>query len=314
MPLGTKPYVVSFEGELPRVMNGDVASTSARKRLRKHFFSRRCRGLYPISAFALRLLRSYARDWPEVQEDRFQPQIMYPSIQRRGRPKQLNKGELVLTFVGGQWARKGGAVCARLSRLLTQRGLKHCLHIISSLDHGPHIYTDTSVDFYKSDIDLLRAPEVTLHGAMSNADALALMDKSDFVLLPTLDDSFGFSLLEAMAGGTPCIATRICAIPEVIDDGQDGILVDMPCDANGRWAHVYEDTPGRLNPAYSEMLDTLFSDLALTIADRLEALVESGGYEAMSHQALSKIETRFDAELMARRWNDVYAQALSRNI
>jgi glycosyltransferase involved in cell wall biosynthesis len=311
VPLGWKPYVLSFEGELPRVMGDDPVATAARRRLRGQFFSKRCRGLYPISEFALRLLRSYAPDWREVHSESFQPQVMYPSIKTRGQPKRLNAGELVLTFVGGHWARKGGPVCVRLSQQLATRGIGHRMHIVSSRDYGPHIYTDARVDFYQGDIAAMSAPQIEVHGHMANADVLALMDRSDFVMLPTLDDSFGFSLLEAMAGGTPCIATNICAIPEIIDDGVDGILVDMPREANGRWAHVYDDTPTRLSPAYEAVLDDLFSTLASTIADRIEALLEGGTYEAMSQAALDKIKARFDADLMAKRWHEVYVRALA---
>ncbi len=33
-------------------------------------------------------------------------------------------------------------------------------------------------------------------------------------------------MIESMACGTPCIATRWGAVPEVIDDGVSGIIVD----------------------------------------------------------------------------------------
>jgi len=48
---------------------------------------------------------------------------------------------------------------------------------------------------------------------------------ASFFVLPTLRECFGLSFLEAMAFGVPCIGTRIEAIPEIVADGETGLLV-----------------------------------------------------------------------------------------
>jgi glycosyltransferase involved in cell wall biosynthesis len=54
---------------------------------------------------------------------------------------------------------------------------------------------------------------------------------SDVVVVPSTEpESFGLVAAEAMAAGLPVIASRIGALPEVVDDGQTGMLVD-PGDA-----------------------------------------------------------------------------------
>ena len=40
------------------------------------------------------------------------------------------------------------------------------------------------------------------------------------------DEPFGLVMIESMACGTPVIATRFGAVPEVIEDGVSGVIVD----------------------------------------------------------------------------------------
>jgi len=48
----------------------------------------------------------------------------------------------------------------------------------------------------------------------------------DIFVYPTRIDTFGFVLLEAMAHKLPIISTNLYAIPEIIEDGKTGFLVN----------------------------------------------------------------------------------------
>jgi glycosyltransferase involved in cell wall biosynthesis len=59
-----------------------------------------------------------------------------------------------------------------------------------------------------------------------------LWKQADVFALPTLDEAFGIVFQEAAAAGVPAIGTRINAIPELVLDGQTGLLV-TPGDVEG---------------------------------------------------------------------------------
>lgn len=56
-------------------------------------------------------------------------------------------------------------------------------------------------------------------------DVCGILLASDLFLLPTLGEGFGLVLLEAMAAGKPIVASNVTSIPEVVVNGETGLLV-----------------------------------------------------------------------------------------
>jgi L-malate glycosyltransferase len=54
-----------------------------------------------------------------------------------------------------------------------------------------------------------------------------LLSCADLFLLPSESESFGLAALEAMACGTPVVASNAGGIPEVVVDGETGYLLDI---------------------------------------------------------------------------------------
>jgi N-acetyl-alpha-D-glucosaminyl L-malate synthase BshA len=54
-----------------------------------------------------------------------------------------------------------------------------------------------------------------------------LLPLADLMIMPSQMESFGLAALEAMACSIPAIATRVGGVPELIDDGTNGLLFDI---------------------------------------------------------------------------------------
>ena len=58
------------------------------------------------------------------------------------------------------------------------------------------------------------------------AEAAGIMRHLDVLVLPSRQEPFGTVVAEAMAAGTPVVATRVDGLPELVEDGVTGALVE----------------------------------------------------------------------------------------
>jgi glycosyltransferase involved in cell wall biosynthesis len=64
--------------------------------------------------------------------------------------------------------------------------------------------------------------------AGNRADVSAVFDALDVCIHPSRLDAFPTALIEALAASVPVLATAVGGIPEIIDDGNTGVLVGAP--------------------------------------------------------------------------------------
>lgn len=80
--------------------------------------------------------------------------------------------------------------------------------------------------------DLKLEDRVTLTGALPQERLPAHLERADVFVLPCVETASGdldgipVALMEAMACGIPVVSTRVSGIPELIEDGVTGALVD----------------------------------------------------------------------------------------
>ncbi len=68
--------------------------------------------------------------------------------------------------------------------------------------------------------------QILFPGFLNRDQLIAQYQQATIYVAPTQYETFGYTLLEAMACGKPVVSTRVGAVPELIDDGENGLLVN----------------------------------------------------------------------------------------
>ena len=77
-----------------------------------------------------------------------------------------------------------------------------------------------------------------VHFAGATADPWRLLAEADLFVLASTSETLGIAILEAAAAGLPTVATSVGGIPEIVRDGETGILV--PPNSPERFAEAVE--------------------------------------------------------------------------
>ena len=125
-------------------------------------------------------------------------------------------GRTVLGAVGRLSAEKGFDLLIRATAHLLGRGADLELWIVGAGDERDPLARLAA--------ELGVADRVRLFGFRS--DTIDLYQAMDVFVLSSLREGLPNVLLEAMALGVPIVATRIAGIPRLVEDGENGILVD----------------------------------------------------------------------------------------
>lgn len=119
--------------------------------------------------------------------------------------------------VGRLTPAKGQAILLESVAQLKQQGITVHLTLVGM---GPD---QQSLKSHAESLDIVS--QVTFTGAVDQDNILAYYNTADMFVLPSFAEGLPVVLMEAMAMEIPCITTMITGVPELIDNGQNGILV-----------------------------------------------------------------------------------------
>lgn len=106
---------------------------------------------------------------------------------------------------------------------------------------------------------------------------------ADLFLLPSSQESFGLAALEALAYGVPVIASRVGGLPEVVDDGKTGYLLDV--------GDIMKMTEKAIHLLNNDNLYAAFSSEAMRQAsNKFSPKKIVPAYERLYQQVLEKVK------------------------
>ncbi len=127
-----------------------------------------------------------------------------------------------ILYVGWINYTKGIDVLLRAMKILQSRGERGKLLLVGGAAYRDTRLQEEELRRLADELDL--GDRVSFAGRKSHAEVARLMAESAVVVLPSRAESFGATLVEALASGTPVIATR-CGGPEDIVTDDVGRLV-----------------------------------------------------------------------------------------
>ncbi|MEV8320537.1 glycogen synthase [Streptomyces sp. NPDC059900] len=190
-----------------------------------------------------------------------------------------------------------------VGRVTRQKGLAHLLRAAFELDPRAQLVLccgqpDTAeigaeTAALVEELRRVRDGVVRIDGMLDRDSLLQLLTHASVFVCPSLYEPMGIVNLEAMACGTAVVATATGGIPEVVSDGETGLLVPIEQEQDGSGTPL---APQRFASDLAAAVNRLLADP--DHADRLGAA------------GLARAQKEFGWEVAAQRAHAVYRSVL----
>jgi glycosyltransferase involved in cell wall biosynthesis len=213
-----------------------------------------------------------------VDCNRFKPLDKQARTEARNR-LGLNPKAQIIVFVGAICERKGVYDLVRQWPAILSALPDALLLLIgpSGKEHNEFLEdrTQDRIDSFVRQWGLNKS--IKALGSVSNVqDYLQI---SDLLVLPSKNEGMPNVLLEAMACGVPCVASRVSGVPDIINSGEDGYIVDD------------------------------IEKLERTVVQHFL----NGNMENMKKRAVRKIHDRFSFDMVAAQYIALYHELLEKS-
>jgi starch synthase len=178
-----------------------------------------------------------------------------------------------------------------VGRITRQKGVPHLLRAVRDIDPAAQVVlcagAPDTPEIDREFRELFQGLSSVREGVhwipqmLPRPDVIQLLTHAAVFVCPSVYEPLGIVNLEAMACGTPVVASRVGGIPEVVDDGKTGVLVPVDDD---------------FEPALARALDSVLGD-----PDGARRMGEAGRERAVGE---------FGWDAVARRTVGLYEEIL----
>ncbi|WP_055491235.1 glycogen synthase [Streptomyces sp. TP-A0356] len=141
-----------------------------------------------------------------------------------------------------------------VGRITRQKGVPHLLRAVRDIDPAAQVVLcagapdtpelDREFRELFEELSRSRGGVHWIPKMLPRPDVIQLLTHAALFVCPSVYEPLGIVNLEAMACGTAVVASRTGGIPEVVDDGRTGLLVDVDDDFEGRLARALDAVLG----------------------------------------------------------------------
>jgi glycogen synthase len=192
-----------------------------------------------------------------------------------------------------------------VGRITRQKGIIHLVRALKHLDPGIQVVLCAGVPDtpeiaaeMKSALEEARRQRpgvVWLEEMLPKDEIIALYSAAEVFVCPSIYEPFGIINLEAMACGTPVVASAVGGVPEVVVSGETGILVP-----------VEQMTVAPFEPVDADAF-------AFHLAGAINELMrDEARRRSMGKQARRRAEEVFSWDAIARRTAELYREVCGR--
>ncbi|CAM5559364.1 glycogen synthase [Streptomyces fumanus] len=141
-----------------------------------------------------------------------------------------------------------------VGRITRQKGVPHLLRAVRDIDPAAQVVLcagapdtpeiDREFRELYQELSRVRAGVHWIPQMLPRPEVIQLLTHAAVFVCPSVYEPLGIVNLEAMACGTPVVASRTGGIPEVVADGETGVLVDVDDDFEAGLARALDSVIG----------------------------------------------------------------------